>query len=336
MERFRRNEQMEKFNFDTIKNYQSFATIEDMDKMVRGFLYKYKSSLSEGAVKVLNFIWRYSVKVVGVSFAKYDTMAATVGLSRRTVIRAVKVLEELAFIKKIPTSRMNGKQGVNLFVIQPFTTIDSLLDLESPQNVTHPVTPNKAENKQSSLCENKNLNRMVVKKTEVEDSVREMEFDSETVSSLDRDGGKQAENKVLKQEVEVTPREEQQKAKSNADVQSTIQLKPVEWHQFDPSFLPEYVNKDFILAAQSFFHPGDIHKLWSKIQLAYKKVNLLANLDNVMEPIIADFKRTVFLYKTGKVHTTFEGYFYRVVYGSLWSLKVREYQQEWYENVMNR
>ncbi|KAA9022935.1 helix-turn-helix domain-containing protein [Niallia endozanthoxylica] len=322
---------MERLNFDTIKHYQSFATIEDMDKAVRGFLYKYKSSLSDGAVKVLNFIWHYSVKVVGVSFAKYDTMAATVGLSRRTVIRAVKVLEELTFIKKIPTSRMNGKQGVNLFVIQPFA-----LDQVSPQDVTHPVTPNKTENKQSSLCENKKQNRIIVKETEVEDSVREMGLNSEAVSRSDVDGEKQAESKGLKQKAGVTSREMQQKAQLNAEIKSTVQLKPVEWHQFNPSFLPEYVNKDFILAAQSFFHPGDIHKLWSKIQLAYKKVKLLANLDDVMEPIIADFKRTVFLYKTGKVHTTFEGYFYRVVYGSLWNLKVREYQQEWYERVMNR
>jgi len=328
---------MDKLNYETIKQYQSFATVEEMDQVVRGFLYKFKSSLSDGAIKVLHFLWNYSVKVVGVSFAKYDTMAAAVELSRRTVIRAVKMLEELAFIKKIPTSRMNGKQGVNLFVIQPFATIDSLLTQVSPQDVTHPVTPNKTENKQSSLCENKKQNRIIVKETEVEDAVREMGFNSDTVSSSDMDGGKQTEGKDLKQKAGLKPREEQQqKAESSAEGKANVQLKSVEWHQFDPSFLPEYVNKDFILAAQPFFHPGDIYKLWSKIQLAYKKVKLMAHLDDVMEPIIADFKRTVFLYKAGKVHTTFEGYFYSVVYRSLWTLKVREYQHEWYEKVMNR
>ena len=34
----------------------------------------------------------------------------------------------------------------------------------SPQDVTEPVTPNKAKNKQSSLCENKKQNRYVEKK----------------------------------------------------------------------------------------------------------------------------------------------------------------------------
>ena len=145
---------MEKLNYETIKHYQSFTSIQEMDQAVRGFLYKFKSSLSDGVTKVLNFLWRYSVKVVGVSFAKYDTIANEIGLSRRTVIRAVKTLEELSFIKKIPTARMNGKQGTNLLVIQPYEPIDSLLQSVSPQDVTASVTPNKAKNKQSSLCEN--------------------------------------------------------------------------------------------------------------------------------------------------------------------------------------
>ncbi len=331
MKCFRRNGRMEKLNFDTIKHYQSFATIEDMDKTVRGFLYTYKSSLSDGALKVLNFIWRYSVKVVGVSFAKYDTMAAAVGLSRRTVIRAVKVLEELTFIKKIPTARMNGKQGVNLFVIQPFATIDSLIDLVSPQNVTHSVTPNKAENKQRSLCENKKQNRIIVKESEVEEVWGEKVMEA---GSLLHAGGEQGIGKVSKQKEELTAREDQpQKAEASAEGPSTVRLKSVEWHQLDASFLPEYVNQEFILAAKPFFHAGDIHKLWKKVHLAYKKVKLEAPLDDAMELVIEDFKRTVFLYKTGKIHTTFEGYFYSVIYSSLWGLKVQEYQEQWYERV---
>ncbi|WP_428912035.1 helix-turn-helix domain-containing protein [Niallia sp. Krafla_26] len=89
------------------------------------------------------------------SFAKYETISETVGVSRRTVIRAVKTLEYLGFLKKIPTARMNGKQGVNLYVIQPFETMDSFLQPMSLLDGTAPVTPNKAENKQSSLCEKK-------------------------------------------------------------------------------------------------------------------------------------------------------------------------------------
>jgi len=326
---------MDKLNYETIKNYQSFSTIEEMNQVVRGFLYKYKSSLSDGAVKVLHFIWNYSVKVVGVSFAKYDTMAAAVGLSRRTVIRAVKTLEELLFIKKIPTARMNGKQGVNLFVIQPFATIDSLLDSVSPQDVTHPVTPNKAKNKQSSLCENKKQNRIVVRESEVEGVWEEKGI--EAVGHSNADGEQKIKREIStgsKQKEERTAREgQQQKAIPCAEGQSNVQIQSVEWHQFDASFLPEYVNKEFILAAKPFFHAGDIYKLWTKVHLAYKKVKLEAQLDEVMEIVVEDFKRTVFLYKTGKIHTTFEGYFYSIIYSRLWALKVHEYREQWYEKV---
>ena len=53
---------MEKLNYETIKTYQSFTSIDELDQSVRGFLYKFKSSLSDGTVKVLHFIWKYSVK----------------------------------------------------------------------------------------------------------------------------------------------------------------------------------------------------------------------------------------------------------------------------------
>ncbi|WP_338472716.1 hypothetical protein R4Z10_08290 [Niallia sp. XMNu-256] len=37
---------MEKLNYETIKHYQSFASIGEIDLAVRGFLDKFKSSLS--------------------------------------------------------------------------------------------------------------------------------------------------------------------------------------------------------------------------------------------------------------------------------------------------
>lgn len=148
---------MEKLNYETIRKYQSFQTIEEMDQAVRGFLYKHKSELSEGTLEVLRVIWRHSVKVIGVSFAKYDYIAERVGVSRRTVIRAVNTLEEKGIVKKVATKRMNGSQGVNLLIIQSFASVESMQAPVSPQDVTAPVTPNKTENKLSSLCENKKI-----------------------------------------------------------------------------------------------------------------------------------------------------------------------------------
>ena len=303
---------MEKLNYETIKHYQSFTSIDEMDQAVRGFLYKFKSSLSDGAMKVLRFIWNYSVKVVGVSFAKYDTIATGVGLSRRTVIRAVKALEELSFIKKISTARMNGKQGANLLVIQPFEPIDSLLQSMSPQDVTASVTPNKTKNKQSSLCENNKQNRIDVKESPINLT------DSQHIHAEEKPSS-----------------DLHKECNANGHPDQNDSLPQPSWHELDTSFLPDYVHKDFIKAAEPFFTIDVIHTLWTKIHLAYQKLNLSIALDDAMEVIIADFKQTIFKYKSGQIHTTFEGYFYTVVYSSLWHLQKQENSQLWYDQLVS-
>lgn len=246
---------MEKLNYETIQKYQSFATIEEMDNSVRGFLYKHKAELSEGTLAVLHLIWKHSVKVVGVSFAKYDYIAQQVKVSKRTVIRAVKLLDQKGIIKKVPTARMNGKQGVNLLVIQSFESIDSLKTTTSPQTVTAPVTPNKTENKQSSLCENKSK-----KRNNVEDAC-----------------------------------------------EPSLQ-------ELDASYLPESIPEEFKEAAKPFFSAVDIYNLWNRVMIVYKKFDHGRPIDDFMDCVISAFKQTVFAKKMKKIHTTFEGYFYRIVH----------------------
>ena len=255
---------MEKLNYDTIQKYQSFTTIEEMDKSVRGFLYKHKAELSEGTLAVLHLIWKHSVKVVGVSFAKYDYIAEQVGLSKRTVIRAVKLLEERGIIKKIPTKRMNGKQGVNLLIIQTFETIDSMKTTMSPKSVTAPVTPNKTENKQSSLCE---------KKTKERTNVREA-------------------------------------------CEPALQ-------ELDSSYLPESIPEEFKKTAQPFLNAIDIYNLWNRVMIVYNKFDHGKTIEDFMDCIISAFKQTVFAKKRGKIHTTFEGYFYRILHETF-TLKLRQ------------
>jgi DNA-binding Lrp family transcriptional regulator len=221
------------------------------------------------------------VKVIGVSFAKYDTIAEGLQISRRTVIRAIKKLESLGIIKKIPTSRMNGKQGVNLLVIEPYQAIDQLKNNVSPHEVTAAVTPNKTENKQSSLCENKHKPTYVREPEKCDD-----------------------------------PQPEDFSKKENS---ATITAK-----QLDTSFLPESVHNEFVQAAKPFLSAIDIYKLWQRVLIVYNKINLERHLDDVIETVIRAFKQTVFMKKTKRIHTTFEGYFYRVVYGMLVVEKRRE------------
>ena len=266
---------MEKLNYETIQKYQSFQTIEEMDQSVRGFLYKHKAELSEATLAVLQLIWRHSVKVVGVSFAKYDYIAEQVKVSRRTVIRAVKVLEENGIIKKVPTARMNGKQGVNLLVIQAYESIDSLLNHnESPQDVIPSVTPNKTENKQCSLCENK------TKPINVKEAVAEPSLE-----------------------------------------------------ELDASYLPESIPDQFVEATKPFFNAIHIYKLWNRVLIAYQKMNMQRTLDYFTDDIIQSFKQTVFAKKLGKIHSSFEGYFYRIVYSNLLVECRRERRHKLYDFI---
>jgi DNA-binding Lrp family transcriptional regulator len=281
---------MEKLNYEVIQSYQSFSTITEMDQAVRGFLYKHKAALSEGTLNVLKFIWRYSVKVIGVSFAKYGTIAAVVQISRRTVIRAIKQLESLGLIKKIPTVRMNGKQGVNLLVIQRFQPIDEVKNNKSPLDVTVHDTPNKTENKQSSLCEIK-TKPTYVRKAENSDHLKLEESTKNEKSDSIHD------------------------------------------HQLDTSFLPESVHKEFVQAAKPFLNAVEIYKLWKRVLIAYKKMKLEHSLDHVIDKVINAFKQTVFMKKMGKIHSTFEGYFYRVMYEFLIVEKRQELRHKLFDFI---
>ena len=141
---------METFTFERIKSYQIFASLEEMNEVVRKFLYNHKASLSNGAIEVFHYIAKHSCKVIGVSFSKNETIAKALNLSLRTVTRSIAKLVDLGILKKIHTVRENGKQGVNTLVIQP---------VFSPKMTTYHDQvndhPNKTNNKLDSLCENK-------------------------------------------------------------------------------------------------------------------------------------------------------------------------------------
>ena len=119
---------MEKLNLmEKAKTYQSFETVEDLNQTVRRFLFQNKGRLTEQQIKVLMFIWRHSIKIPGVSFAKNETIAKEINIDRETVIRAVKRLVELGLLLKVPTSR-NEQRGADILVIQQYPIIKETLN----------------------------------------------------------------------------------------------------------------------------------------------------------------------------------------------------------------
>ena len=107
-------------NEETMKSFQSFSSVTELDQTVRGYLYKYKNVISAHTQKVLNLIWRKSDEVYGVSSCSIKTIAKEVVSSERQVNRALNQLIALGIVKRIPTYRESGARDVNILVIQPF------------------------------------------------------------------------------------------------------------------------------------------------------------------------------------------------------------------------
>ncbi|WP_047155173.1 helix-turn-helix domain-containing protein [Aneurinibacillus tyrosinisolvens] len=157
-------------NFAEVKQYQSFHSLNELNEAVRAFLYCHKAELSEGVVKVLKFVWKHSCKVFGVSFAKIAYIVDGTKTSKSTVVRAINTLEEYGIVKRVPTTKPNGKRGVNLLVLQvvegaslptmtpQYDTVDETpteSDKANGSNDSKPISEGEALSKQCSFQESK-------------------------------------------------------------------------------------------------------------------------------------------------------------------------------------
>ncbi|HWO74384.1 MAG TPA: helix-turn-helix domain-containing protein [Bacillus sp. (in: firmicutes)] len=106
-------------DLNELKERATFETINEMDNTIYEYIERLRGDkVPESVIEVLRFFGRSSLRVLGVSFAKYETIAESIGYSRRTVLRAVKVLESYGIIEKIPTLRSwkgrSKKRSVNV------------------------------------------------------------------------------------------------------------------------------------------------------------------------------------------------------------------------------
>ncbi|MDP4550849.1 helix-turn-helix domain-containing protein [Alkalihalobacillus macyae] len=123
--------------YDDYERYQSFQTLEALNEGVRKALYFHADKLNKTAVTVLKTISRYSCKIPGVSWLKAATLAELIEKSEKTIRRALKTLEQLGIIQRIPTVRAKGGRGYDVCIIRANIVDDqsqlsSRSDLESP------------------------------------------------------------------------------------------------------------------------------------------------------------------------------------------------------------
>lgn len=124
---------------ETYQNLSTFSDIEELNKAVRHYKEKFKDKLTKSALAVLGQLHRFSAKYIGCSFRSKGNIAETLNISRRTVIRACQVLEDLGIIKQYEMKRSKDMQQTsNAIVIQPVVTQDKPKTEEECHTKTKP------------------------------------------------------------------------------------------------------------------------------------------------------------------------------------------------------
>lgn len=132
-----------------LHKYVSFNSINEMDSVVSKALREYDLKDSERAVLIK--LSQYSCKYVGVSYLKNQTLADSLGYSKRTVQRALKRLAELGIISRYTQFKpVKGGYGAFVCVINPI----SCHFVESPCTNNNEPTDS---NTQESTVENETI-----------------------------------------------------------------------------------------------------------------------------------------------------------------------------------
>ncbi|EJQ42380.1 hypothetical protein IEE_03945 [Bacillus cereus BAG5X1-1] len=123
-----------------LRKYSQFKSVHEMDKSVQLYIEKY--DLSERDLTVLWKLASYSVKFVGVSYLKTDTLADLTGYVRRTIQRSLKSLAEKGIITRHSQYKpVKGGYSASITVINPF---ESHIDKSQREEAIEP-TPDCAD-----------------------------------------------------------------------------------------------------------------------------------------------------------------------------------------------
>ena len=105
--------------FAYLKHYQSFQTVEDMDLAVKNHVYDNVNKLTLSERRVLYTLSRHALRYTGACHIKAATIAKELGVSDKTVYRALKKLADLHVITKHEFKKANGIKGASIYQIRP-------------------------------------------------------------------------------------------------------------------------------------------------------------------------------------------------------------------------
>ncbi|MFC0525509.1 hypothetical protein ACFFGV_18145 [Pontibacillus salicampi] len=87
-----------------LAEYATFEQQLEMDEAIYAYIETLQMEEEpQSVIEVLRFLGRSSLRVLGVSFAKYQTIADSCDVSKSTVMRAIKRLDHYGMIERFPT-----------------------------------------------------------------------------------------------------------------------------------------------------------------------------------------------------------------------------------------
>jgi DNA-binding transcriptional regulator YhcF (GntR family) len=138
---------------ESYKNLATFDSIEELNKTVREYKEKFHSKLTKSTLLVLDQLHRYSCVYLGVSFRTKNNIAKSLDISRKTVQRACRLLEDLGIIKQFETKRKSDmRQSSNAIQIIPQEE-----DVQQDSDNEVKKCPTKKTTSQSLIQNNKDI-----------------------------------------------------------------------------------------------------------------------------------------------------------------------------------
>lgn len=107
----------------TLSEYATFKTVSALNEAVATHQRRCEGDLSPTSRIVLRFISQHAVKYPGSSMLKVETIAESLCKSKRTIQRALSLLEKLNIISRIPLFRAKrGGNGANIIIVMAIDT----------------------------------------------------------------------------------------------------------------------------------------------------------------------------------------------------------------------
>ncbi|MFD2089619.1 hypothetical protein [Brevibacillus brevis] len=121
------------YTLETMEKYSRFTSREDLISTINQHLGSLQEKLTPATLKVLDAIRMRSKKIYGVAYLKIETIITLTKVSRASVERAIRKLDQVGIIKRVTTSRKTGLQGANIYYFLPLNDGVEVTGLDKPK-----------------------------------------------------------------------------------------------------------------------------------------------------------------------------------------------------------